>query len=270
MSKNADQDILLMGLSIGYKKRVGDDVDESLIEREFLLTDPKVQNQILEMVSHISYIYLEFAIDAVDLVKKELRIIPSNNLYIALADHISSAVTRYRQGIIIENALLIETKKFYRDEFSVAEKIVARANQKFDVDLKEDESAFITLHIVNSMMDQHSTSVQKMPRLINEILNIIKSRFSIEYDENNLTYMRLITHLKYFSIRILSKTEEKTYDQDLLDVVKERYHDEYDCAKEILAWTKDKYAYEGNDMDVLYLTIHIARIVKEKGGNADK
>lgn len=263
MTQDKGKTLLLMGLSIGYKKRVGDSINQSQVEKIFVLTNPNSENRLQEMISFIPDVYFKFAIDAVSKIKTDLQKEYSDNLYIMLTDHIYSSVQRYREGIVIENALLMETEKFYNQEYKVAKEIVKMANETFHVNMQEDEVGFITFHIINSQIGNSDSSVMKMTRLIKDILMLVKERYHIQYKEDSLAYSRFITHLKYFSRKVFTKTAESSYDDDLLEMMKTRYPKEYEGAVAILKWIEEKYKYHGTDMDALYLTIHIARIIKD-------
>jgi beta-glucoside operon transcriptional antiterminator len=256
-----EKSYLLMGLSIGFKKKVGSTIPSNSIEKIFVLTNPKSINRLQEMINFIPDEYFSFCSDAVLYIKQSLKKEFSDNLYIMLTDHFYSSVERYRNGVILHNALLNEVKKFYKEEFSIALHIVKKANEKFAVNMGDDEAAFIAFHIVNAQTDNNTSSIQEMTRLIQEILLLIKNKYNIEYIEDNLSYSRFVTHLKYFSQKVLSNNSDDFYDEDMYNLVKSKYSKEYDGAMSILKLVEGKYGYVGTKMDVLYLAIHITRVI---------
>ena len=46
-----------------------------------------------------------------------------NNLYVTLCDHIYYAVERYHKGLIFQNQLVWEIRRFYTEEYQVDKKI---------------------------------------------------------------------------------------------------------------------------------------------------
>ena len=99
-------------------------------------------------------------------------------------------------------------------------------------------------------------------KVMQEISNIVKYKFQIEFDENSVYYYRFITHLKFFAQRLISgKTFEDMDDSSLLDMVKTKYKNAYYCVNEISNFIYRKYKYELSDEEKLYLTIHIERVV---------
>ena len=252
---------LLMGLSIGFKKKAGEWVPSSTIEKMFVLTDPQSANRLQEMIAFIPEEYFLFSSDALLYIKKALKREFSDSLYVMMTDHIYMSVERYRQGILLQNALLTEVRKFYKEEFAVAMKIIEMANERFKVALTEDEAAFITFHIVNAQIDNNVASVQEMTRLIQEILLLVKNKYQLEYREDNLAYSRFVTHLKYFSQKVFYAKADDLIDEDIYNLVKNKYPREFAGAEEILKMVREKYGYVGTKMDALYLTIHIARVI---------
>lgn len=58
--------------------------------------------------------------------------------------------------------------------------------------------------------------------------------------------------------------------EDLLDNVIPQHGEAFDCTKKIKAFIQKQYRYElGND-ELLFMTVHIARIVKEARGTKHK
>ena len=254
---------LLMGLSIGFKRKNGDRISSDAIEKMFVLSNPKSANKLQELIGFIPEEYFLFCSDAMVYIKKTLKREFSDNLYILLTDHIYSSVERQKEGINLKNALLSEVKKFYKEEYKVALDIVQNANEHFGCTLDEHEAAFITFHIVNSQIDNDSSSIQEMTRLIQEILLLVKNKYHIEYVEDKISYSRFVTHLKYFSEKIFSNKGDDLIDEDLYQLVRTKYRKEFEGAMEILKLVEEKYDYHGTEMDALYLTIHIARVINE-------
>lgn len=187
----------------------------------------------------------------------------SDTIYISLSDHIHMAVKRFLDGITIKNYMIWDIKRFYPQEFQLALKALNIINEKLHVTLPEDEAGFITLHIVNAGMendDMHQTI--EITKIMQEISNIVKYHFSVEFDTDSVYYYRFITHLKFFAQRLLSdKIIKDTDEDDLLDIVKVKYASSYACVERITEFISRKYKYELSKEEQLYLTIHIERVI---------
>lgn len=256
---------VVCGKGIAFKKKSGDLLDESLINKVFILKDEAKNKMFQEIIPEIPLIYLETTDEIIKMIKLELGKKISDAIYISLSDHIYRAVERFLEGIIIKNHMIWDIKRFYKEEFNLSLKALEIIKEKLDVSLPEDEAAFIALHIVNSETDNsdmHQTI--EITKIMQEITNIVKYTFSIEFDTESAYYYRFITHLKFFAQRLISNNIIKdTDDDDLLDIVKVKYASSYACVEKITDFILRKYKYELSKEEQLYLTIHIERIVNK-------
>jgi Transcriptional antiterminator len=85
----------------------------------------------------------------------------------------------------------------------------------------------------------------------------------IEFDEDSLYYYRFITHLKFFAQRLLNNTHYDDDNKDLLEVIKYKHKKPFQCVEKIKFFIAEKYQYDLSDEEMLYLAVHIARIVKK-------
>ena len=104
-----------------------------------------------------------------------------------------------------------------------------------------------------------------MTRLIQEILNIVKYNFNIEFDEESLSYHRFVTHLKFFAQRLFNnKTINDEKDNDLFDMVKNKYSEAYKCVLKVQKFILEKHKYKLTKEEMLYLIIHTQKLVNRK------
>ena len=102
----------------------------------------------------------------------------------------------------------------------------------------------------------------KQNDIVNTILDIIKNYYSVEFIEDEINFDRLLTHLKFFAKRLIDKKEElKPSNNTLLEVVKVQYQESYNCVKQIKLFIEDNYTYKINDDEILYLILHINRVI---------
>lgn len=157
---------------------------------------------------------------------------------------------------------LWDIKKFYKDEFEIGKHGLEMIKEKLNVQLNEDEAGFIALHIVNAEMDEKLETIYEVTKVMQEILNIVKYFFHIDFDEDSVYFYRFITHLKFFAHRLITKSSyQDEQSDDLLDLIKIKYKNAYACCLKIKQFLKTNYAYDLSQEETLYLTIHIARVV---------
>lgn len=257
-----DSEIVVMGKGIGFQKKPGDEVEESRVEKIFRVPHASV-GQFEKLVGEIPYEQVKVADEIIAYARETLNKKLSRNIYITLTDHLNFAVERQKQGIELRNALLWEIERFYDREFQIGCKAVEIIRERLGVQLTRDEAGFIALHIVNAEMDIGDMSqVMEMPGIIKDIVNIVKYTFGIEVDENTLSYERFITHLKFFVQRAMKNQCYPVEDEDLVNTFRDKFPQEYACALRIMDYMKKKTEYETGQEELMYLTIHISRIVR--------
>lgn len=64
----------------------------------------------------------------------------SKIIYITLTDHLNFAITRLKKGIVVENALLWEIKRFYQREFEAGKSALEIVKHDLGFELSEDEA----------------------------------------------------------------------------------------------------------------------------------
>ena len=223
------------------------------------------QKKMINMLKDIPIEYMEISDCVIQKAKQDLKI--DDSLYITLTDHIHTSIERYKEGIPLKNHMLFEIKHFYPKEFELGMLTLKLIGEKYGILMKEDEAAFLALHIVSSEVGKNITDVYEMTSFILEVTNIVKDYFQVEFEEQSLSYHRFVTHLKFFGIRVFNQTNQivnESLNNDLLDIMKEKYVEPYLCVSKIQSYIEKIYHYDLNDEEILFLTIHVAKIISKK------
>ncbi len=261
---NNGKEVLVMGCGLGFQKKIGDTVDQSKIEKIYAIENKSDSNKLMTLLSEIPLEYIQVSNEIISYAKYSLGKRLNDNVYITLTDHISFAIERYKQGLNFKNALLWEIKRFYNHEFLIGKEALAIIKKRLNIELPEDEAASIALHIVNAQLNSRNMNdTLDITKIIQNILNIVKFHFNIELDEYSLHYERFITHLKFFAQRMLSGKVIKSDDNNFCDMIRGQYKDEYLCAEKIKKYIQKEFNHEISDEEMMYLTVHIKRVIKE-------
>ena len=183
-------------------------------------------------------------------------------IYVSLTEHIHSAVERLKNGIEIKNPLLNEIKSLYRDEYNIAVKGLDVIKEKLGVKFNKDEAGYITSHIINAQLDGGMNNTAEITRIVQKILNIIEFNLLIDIKEESPSYDRVITHLKFLSLRVLNNTINDE-DDELFEIFKKKYPECYNCVNVIADYFIKEYNYELTKAEKMYLIIYIQRLKKE-------
>ena len=244
---NTRKEVILMGSGIAFNKKPGQLIDDKKIEKTFIVDDENLGNKIKKLINQIPEGIFEITDEIIT--------------YISLADHIAFAIKRYKNGIIIKNELLSEIRRMHKAEYNVSLWAVDYINKKVNIELPEDEAGFIALHFVNAGYKETTTKSITSTKIIKDVLNIIKCHFSLDLDENDLNYDRLLTHLKYFAKRIVNNNQDNSTDSNFAKMIAKTYQESYECAVKIGDYILKNNNYYVNDEEKVYLTMHIQRVI---------
>ena len=259
---SSKQEVILTGCGIGFGKKPNDTVDDSKIEKKFVIQDNNFESKVNKLASEIPEEVFAVSSAIIEYAEKNLNTILDEYIYISLTDHIYFALKRYKENLPIKNELLYELRRIHKKEYEIGKWAIEYINKTFNVNFLIDEAGFIAMHIINANYRESTNKSCLIMNIINQILDIIKNYYSIEFIEDEINFDRLLTHLKFFAKRLIDKTESiDTNNNGLLEIVKVQYKESYDCVKQIKSFIEENYTYKVNDDEVLYLILHINRVI---------
>ena len=255
------KEVIIMGSGIAFKRKVGQEIEKDKIEKIFVVDDKRMGNKLKKLINQIPDGIFELSHEIITYASKKLNRKLDKQIYISLSDHIAFAIKRYKKNVQIKNDLLDEIRRIHREEFTVALWAVAYINKRLNISLPEDEAAFTALHLVNASYQENSKESVVATNIIKGILNIIRYYYSVEFDEKDLNYDRLLTHLKYFAKRVLTNNQNHNNSVEFLDIARKSYPEAYDCAQRVKSYIEGNYNYIVNEDEIVYLTMHIHRVI---------
>jgi len=253
---------VVMGRGLAFQKRPGDLVLKENIEKVFALQSDELVQRLGELLSQIPLEVMTTCDRIIGLAAQRLGKL-QESLYITLTDHCYFAIERQKKGLAIKNVLLWDIKRLYPKEFELGQQARAIIAKRLDVELGEDEAGFIALHLVTAQLHSEMPEVMHVTRVMQEILQLVKYSFQLEYDEESLSYQRFVTHLKFFAQRMLTRTVVEDDDVSLHTAVKDNYAKAWRCAEKIAQHLQTRYQRELTTEEIMFLTIHIERVRKE-------
>jgi len=261
------QETVIMGRGIAFQKKIHDMIPCKMVEKKFTLAPGDMSGRFQELVADVPLEHILVSEQIISYAKKTLGKEFSDTIYIALTDHITSAIQRHNEGIILKNTFLWDIRQFHHDEFQIGIKAVEIIRDDLGVEFLEDEAAFITLHLVSAQLDGNMTLAHEATKLIQEITNIVKYHFQIEFDSESLSYYRFVSHLRFLAQRMSKGKNYCDDNEGLLLFVIDKHPKAYNCAKTIGYYIRQRYEYKLSEEELLYMTVHISRVVKEARRN---
>lgn len=256
------EEIVIMGKGIAFQKKAGDEVEEEQIEKYFYLKDTSVKDKLGKLVQDIPVEHFTLSEEIIQYATTSLKKELDETIYLTLTDHIHFAIIRQQQNQMITNKLLWEVKKFYKEEYQIGIYAIELINKKLGIRLPEDEAANIALHIANAQAHEQMSITLDIIKIVEDILNIVKYYFIIDFDEESLAYFRFLTHIKFFAQRLLNKEVAQTSNHELFEIMKEKIPEAHECAVKIKRYIEKYYDYVVNNEEIMYLMLHINRLVQ--------
>jgi beta-glucoside operon transcriptional antiterminator len=257
------QECVVTGSGIAFDKRAGDEIDIKRVEKIFSLREKGITEKLSKIIENIPLDHLRVCDEIINTARRELPEV-GDTIYLTLIDHISFAIERHKDNLDLASSLKWEMKRFYPDEFRIGLTALDIIERRLDLRLPDDEAAFIAFHLANAGASA-SVNLEESLQLVQGILDIIKKRFSITYNEESSAYGRLLIHLKYFSRRVFYEDapQLKQTCGGLLCRLKAEFPDESACVENIAAYVKEQYRYKASDDEKSYLVIHIHSLLGE-------
>ena len=193
-----------------------------------------------------------------------------DHIYLALTDHLAFAAQRMKNGIQFQNFYTLDMKRFNPNEFDVGEYALKLMKEKAGVELPQDEVGNIAFHFITAQQRPYSGKMTLINEVVADILDIVKYNFRLIYDEDSIAYSRFVTHLRLFVQRLISdqllpsEKQEMLYEQIISSLAVE-----YECVKKIEIYLHGRFKTALTNQEIMYLTIHIHRILEERGESSE-
>ncbi|MDR0124185.1 MULTISPECIES: BglG family transcription antiterminator LicT [Bacillus] len=257
------KEIIVMGKAIGFKNKQGSLIQESDIQKIYVLEDQSTSNDLAELMRETPEEFLIMTDEIISYAKRRLSTHLNEHLYISLTDHLFMATKRFKENLTIQNRLLWEVKKFYPEEFSIGMHALELIEKQLGIQLPEEEAANIAFHLVNAQQTKDNLNqIVMMTNMVKDILNIIKMHYKIDIPTDTINYSRFLTHLQFFVQRLLENKMLKTDDHDLMDQIMRKYPEEVKCVEKIEKYIKTNVDYTISNDEKMYLIIHVNRVVQ--------
>ncbi|SEN24188.1 glucose PTS transporter transcription antiterminator GlcT [Lihuaxuella thermophila] len=256
----AYEEVVLIGKGIGFKKKAGDRIDPQPVEKLFILVDKKEQEQYKQLISQVDERLVELMNDVIHHIAERFATPLNEHIHVALTDHIGFAIKRLEQGLEFKNPFLIETQALYEKEYQVAEEIVDMIRDRLGVQLPESEIGFIAMHIHSAITRRGLAEIKQHSQLILKLIQIVESSLHIKIDRKSISYLRLITHLRY-AIERTVRGEEVSEPKGFADLLKSQYPVCYNLAWKLAKVMERTLESPVSKAEISYLTLHLQRLI---------
>lgn len=258
IENSSGKEYILVGKGIGFKISSGEsfsDIDK--IEKKFVIDEDRQEN-LKELYNTIKPSYIGVVTEALSTLDINIEWNLNHKSHMALLDHIVFAIERYYENIFLENQFRSELKALYEYEWSQSKKIIDFINKALEIQLTEDEIAFVTMHINGILNKTKVVDSAKQAVIIKEAMDFLEQELDIDIDKDSLYYNRLIIHLRLAINRVIKGISEQNM---LIDHIKEKLNRSYEISSMLSNYLKYNYDINLNDDEVGFITLHIDRLL---------
>lgn len=256
------QEYVVMGSGIGFQKHVNDYVDESLIEKKFLLDKGSDKESIIDLITTSNKEIFLIIDEVIQEISSIYKIELFSYQYYSLLDHLVGSISRMKNNISIAvneeiDVLGLET------ELVIAGKISQIIMNNVGMKLNRSEIYAFAIHINNAIND---ITLSNLNVITVNVIRDIKAILDKSLEVNTIDsfyYNRFLLHIKFFVIRCQSQEANQVDERNpLLVDMMSNYPKEYKIVREIQKDITSKYGWKVSDDEVLYLLLHIIKFKK--------
>lgn len=258
-------EVVLTGRGLGFQRQTGDEVDAAKVVQVFV---PDAQHGIDDLRAFLVEIppeHLALAQQILELAHAELGLKLSQPQLIPLADHISFAIKRVRQGIKLESPLRAEVTHLYPAELRVARTGVQLVREQTGVPIPDDEAVPIALHLVNAaaFATDDLSRTFAMTEVFRQVFEVLESAYERPFDTESVNAARFLTHLRYFFVRVDTQRQLDEQPTSFAAAIRESFPGAFQAAQKVRALLELRLNTRITADEETYLALHIARLTHD-------
>lgn len=260
------KDVIATGRGLGFQARPGDVVDKTKVFRVFIPVDGRDSDHMAQLLSDISPNHLQIICDSLKQIQVSESMLTSPTLVVALADHLQFALKRLEIDQPITYPLEAEVKNLYPDEYQLAYRLLGVLNDKLSpTRLPNAEAVAMALHFVNAGFASGDLShTYQMTGVIQQILSIIETTYSVTFDPSSIHVARFITHLRYLFVRVKQQKQIANDNSPIASTIKATYPQAFQCAQHLATILELRLGASLTEDEIAYLTLHVTRLAFDK------
>jgi beta-glucoside operon transcriptional antiterminator len=265
LARAADRgEVILTGRGLGFQAKPGQQVDDTKVVRVFVPEDGRNADNFGALVAAIPPEHLALADQALEIARAGMTGPLNSTTVVALADHLSFAIKRLRQGLAIEYPLRAEVAHLYPDELRMGQQIVDFVNSRLEEPLPRDESVAVALHLVNAGFASGDLSyTYQMTGVFAQLFEVLEQAYGRTFDRETVNAARFITHLRYFFVRAHTGRQLAEGATGLGSAIREAYPEAFGTALKLQAVLELRLGQPLTEDEVTYLTLHVARMADD-------
>ena len=258
-----NQEYVLLGKGIGFGKKVSQRFEAPSDCTRYSLKNDTERGSATSLVKSVDPVFLEIANEVLREAECTFGKIDKRILF-PLADHISFAVARMKNGEQISNPLTGDIHALFYKEFQVASVLKKILSDRMQIEIGDDEIGYVALHVHSAIEDEKVSVAMQMARTVRECVSIIEAETGKKIDVMTLDYNRLMNHVKYMAARLLSGEELKININDYIEV---KFPKAFAIATTVCDHLGENIGVQPGEREIGYLAMHIERVYNSGENN---
>lgn len=251
-----NQEYVLLGKGIGFGKKVSQRFEAPSDCTRYSLKNDTERGSAASLVKSVDPVFLEIANEVLREAECTFGKIDKRILF-PLADHISFAVARMKNGEQISNPLTGDIHALFYKEFQVASVLKKILSDRMQIEIGDDEIGYVALHVHSAIEDEKVSVAMQMARTVRECVSIIETETGKKIDVMTLDYNRLMNHVKYMAARLLRGEELKININDYIEI---KFPKAFAIATTVCDHLGENIGVQPGEREIGYLAMHIERV----------
>ncbi len=260
LDPNKQKRYLVLYKGIGFHKKTVERLEIPEEATIYSLEKASDRGDAMSIVNHVEPECLEIASAILAEAEKSFGRVDRNILF-PMADHLSFAVRRMREGEEIRNPLKDDIRLLFHVEYKVSEIAISLVEEKYGVILTEDEVGFLALHVHASIENENVSQALQTAQIVRSCISYVEQKTGQKIEVTSLAYNRMMNHIRYMVTRLETGEEIKL---NLNDYMRVKYPEMYQLSEEICNQISRIMKKEYHDSEIGYLAMHIARVIGEE------
>ncbi len=248
---------ILVGKGIGFDFPKGAEIPKDRIENIFVKQTAEIGENYQKVLKSIDNNIVGISEEIIHLAEKQLKVKLNEAIHVSLPDHISFALTRIKKGVNMENPFISELSVLYPEQYKISLAALQIINNRFNINLPEDEAGFICLHIKAALTKKNVGDSLAYTKKISVIMELIQRLTGKKVVKTSLGYTRTVTHINFMIERIQNNKIIKNY---LLHTIKKELYTEYNIAIKVAMKIEDLFSIKVPEDEIGYIALHLKRL----------
>lgn len=251
-----NQEYVLLGKGLGFGKKVSERFEKPEGTSMYRLAEDTERGSARALAQSVDPEFIEIADTVMQEAESRFGSI-DRRVMLPLADHLSFAAARVRNGEQISNPLTDDIRTLFHSEFKTALIIKDLFRERLGLAIDDHEVGYVALHVHSAIEDEKISMAMQTAQAVRECIDMLERETGEHIDVLSLAYNRLMNHIKYMVARGVTGEDLKV---NMNDYIATKFPRAYALAASVCDHLAASTGLTFNEMEIGYLAMHIERV----------